>query len=167
MRNQPVPIERRSQEALGDWQCSFPYVPGSEDPYAIYQYPDRPHWRTMQAILDRFIGQVSGKPVFIVPLPMYDHYLEQLPPTYWPRFRELEDRLGNVFAVDLLPAFTHRPLAQRKSFRFADDPHYTAAAHAAVADEIEKALREFCPGLLDPRDEATATSSGRVLLPAS
>jgi carbamoyltransferase len=150
LRNQPVPLEKRSKDALGDWQCSFPYVPGSDDPYAIYQFPDRPHWRIMRAILERFMAAVRGKPVLLVPMPMYSHYLEQNPPIYWPRFQELEDRPGNVFAVDLLPALMRRPLAQRESFRFADDPHYTAQAHAVVADAIDAALRELCPDLVRP-----------------
>ncbi len=148
LRNQPVPIEKRGKDALGDWQCSFPYLPGANDPYAIYQYPDRPHWRTMRAILERFFDQVRGKPVLIVPMPMFNHYLEHNPPTYWPRFQELENREDKVFVIDLLPAFTRWPLAERESFRFHEDPHYTAAAHQIVADTIEQALLTICPGLL-------------------
>lgn len=165
--NQPVSLEKRDKDALGDWRCSFPYLPGSDDPYAIYAYPDRLHWRTMKAILRRFLDSVRGKPVFIVPMPMYNHYLEQHPPTYWPRFQELEDKSGKVFVVDLLPAFVQRPRTERASFRFPDDPHYTAAAHALVADEIEKAVREHSPALLHPGVEVAAASSDRALLPAS
>ncbi|MCC6611323.1 MAG: SGNH/GDSL hydrolase family protein [Burkholderiales bacterium] len=167
LRNQPVTLEKRTKDALGDWRYSFPYLPGSDDPYAIYAYPDRPHWQTMKAILDRFTGAVRGKPVLIVPMPMYNHYLEQHPPTYLPRFRELEDRSAGVFTVDLLPAFTRRPRAEREAFRFNDDPHYTAAAHAVVADEIERAMRECCPGLLDQPGELTGMSFDRVPLPTS
>lgn len=167
LRNQPVSLEKRHKDALGDWRCDFPYLPGSDDPYAIYAHPDRPHWQTMRAILDRFTGAVAGKPVFIVPMPMYNHYLEQHPPTYWPRFRELEDPPAAVYVVDLLPALTRRPRAERESFRFRDDPHYTAAAHAVVADAIDRVLRERCPGLLDRPVESAGRSSERTLLPAS
>jgi glycosyltransferase involved in cell wall biosynthesis len=150
LRNQPVPLEKRKKDALGDWRCSFPYVPGSSDAYAIYGHPERAHWRTMKAILQRFIMQAGGKPVLIVPLPMYNHYLEESPPTYWRRFMELEDRPANVFAVDLLPAFVRVPRAEREALRFGDDPHYTARAHALVANTLEAALTECCPGLLQP-----------------
>lgn len=166
LRNQPVSIEKRPEDALGDWRYSFPYIPESEDPYAIYAYPDRPHWKTMRAILRRFTAAVSGKPVFIVPFPMYNHYLEHHRPTYWPRFKELEDESAGVFVVDLLPAFKRRPLAERQSFRFDDDPHYTAAAHAVVADEIGKALRERCPYLLHSPSRMTGVESERALAPA-
>jgi GDSL-like Lipase/Acylhydrolase family len=165
LHNQPVPLEKRSKDALGDWRYAFPYLPESEDPYAIYSYPDRPHWRTMKAILRRFIKGVNGKPVFVVPLPMYNHYLEQHPPTYWPRFRELADDSAGVFVVDLLPAFTRRPLSGRTSFRYSDDPHYTTAAHAVVASEIERVLQERCPGLLDAPGRASDRASGRSAVP--
>jgi len=167
LRNQPVGLEKRHKDALGDWRCDFPYVPGTADPYAIYAYPDRLHWQTMKAILGRFTSAVAGKPVLIVPMPMYNHYLEEHAPTYWPRFRELEDLAAAVFAVDLLPALTERPRAKRESFRFRDDPHYTADAHAVVADEIDRALQERCPGLLDRASEPAGKPANRVLLPAS
>jgi hypothetical protein len=102
----------------------------------------------MKAILERLIAQVADRPVLIVPLPMFNHYLGDLPPTYWPRFRELEDARTKVFAVDLLPAFMRVPRAEREAFRFGDDPHYTAPAHAVVADALEKVLEAQCPDLL-------------------
>jgi lysophospholipase L1-like esterase len=148
LHNQPVPLTTRAADALGDWRYGFPYLPGSSDAYAIYAYPERDHWQTMKAILERLIAQVADRPVLIVPLPMFNHYLGDLPPTYWPRFRELEDARTKVFAVDLLPAFMRVPRAEREAFRFGDDPHYTAPAHAVVADALEKVLEAQCPDLL-------------------
>ncbi len=149
LKNQPVPVEKRTKDDLGEWQCSFPYLPGSSDPYAIYSFRERPHWQLMRAIVERFLDQANGKPVFIVPMPMSDHYLELQPPTYGPRFQELEDAAQNVFLVDLLPAFKRFPMEARKGFRFPDDPHYTAAAHVVVADALESAFLRHCPWLLD------------------
>ena len=148
LRNQPVPLERRSHDALGDWRYRFPYIEGSSDTYAIYNYPERIHWRTMRAIIERLIAQIGGRPLLIVPLPMYNHYLEESPPTYWPRFLELQDPKANVFVVDLMPTFRRVPHADREALRFGDDPHYTAPAHALVANALEVAFSEHCPKLL-------------------
>lgn len=149
LRNQPVPVEKRPVDALRDWQCSFPYVPGDTDPYAIYRTPESMHWLLMKAIFRRFLDQVRGTPVFIVPFPMYNHYLEEHPATYMPRFAELDDPASRVHVVDLLPAFTQVPLHQRNDFRFPNDPHYTATAHHVVADALEYNFSRLCPELLE------------------
>lgn len=148
-RNQPVPREKRKREALGDWKCEFPYIPGESDAYAIYKQADAPHWQTMKHILGRFLAQVRGAKVFIVPLPMYNHYLGELGPTYLPRFEELADARNGVFVVDLLPAFTAVPMEEREAFRFRDDPHYTSVAHGIVADALEYEFARRAPELLD------------------
>lgn len=147
--NTPVPLERRAAEDLGDWRCAFPHVPGDTDPYAIYKDADSLHWRTMKAILQRFLAAVKGRPVFIVPMPMINHYFAENPPTYMPRFRELADRDNGVHVVDLLPAMLTVPIDQRRGFRFPDDPHYTAAAHSLVADVLEYEFARHAPALLD------------------
>lgn len=148
--NVPVPKERRVSAELGDdWHCVFPYVTGDPDPYAIYKDAESLHWQTMKAILSRFIAGVHGVPVFIVPMPMYNHYLGDDGPTYLPRIKELENPSGNIHVIDLLPAMQNVPLEQRKGFRFPDDPHYTAAAHLLVADTLESCLRLHAPVLFD------------------
>lgn len=149
LHNTPVRKERRAAGELGDWRCAFPYIPGDNDPYAIYKDADSVHWRTMKAILRRLIGTVSGMPVFIVPMPMYNHYLGENGPTYLPRFQELADSTSQVHVVDLLPAMLNVPLKTRQGFRFPDDPHYTAAAHSLVADAIEYHFALHAPNLLD------------------
>lgn len=147
--NSPVPRERRAAENLGDWRCSFPYVPGDTDPYAIYKDPESIHWRTMKAILQRFITAGKGHTIFIVPMPMCNHYLGENGPTYMPRFKEIEDKPKGVHVIDLLPAMQTVPLKDRRGFRFPDDPHYTAAAHSLVADAIEYHFALHAPTLLD------------------
>ena len=147
--NVPVPKERRPQDDMGDWVCSFPYLeehPG--DPYAIYRYPDREHWQLMRRLLEHFLALVGNKPVFLVPLPMFDHYLETAPPEYLQRFRELEDPGSNRWVVDVLPRFLERPVSEREPFRFNGDPHYTAEAHRVVADVIYDELLAQIPQLL-------------------
>lgn len=148
LRNQPVPLEKRSADALGDWRCDFPYVRGTRDPYAVYVDPESAHWRLMKAILQRFLAQVPGKPVLIVPLPMDVHYLERFPPTYLPRFNELDAPAEGVHVVDILPALTRPPMRERRKLRFSGDPHYTRQAHALVADALEYYLARHCPQAL-------------------
>ncbi len=149
LRNVPVPKERRVEDDLADWTCSFPYMkehPG--DAYAIYRYPESQHWQLMSKLLQRFLASVEDKPVLIVPLPMYDHYLESAPPGYLDRFRELEDSARQRWVVDVLPEFLRCPLKERDSYRFTNDSHYTEVAHRAVADALCKSLETRCPGLV-------------------
>lgn len=148
LRNVPVPRERRAADNLGDWAYRFPYLPEfPDDPYAIYRFEDGEHWRLMRAIIQRLIRQARGKPVFLVPLPMDVHYLEKAPATYWPRFRSLSDESRNVHVLNVLPAFCHPPKSVREWFRFENDPHYTASAHALLADTVEYQMKRLCPDL--------------------
>ena len=148
LHNQPVPRDKRPHDQLGDWRCAFPYIAGEADPYAIYRDPQSHHWLLMKQLLLRFIDQAAGRPVFIVPLPMYQHYLEEAGPTYWPRFAELEDTMRGVHVVDLLPAFKAQPMATRLHLRFPDDPHYTGIAHWIVAEALEYQFARHLPMLL-------------------
>ena len=149
LRNNPVPKERRPANELGDWRYGFPYIPGESDAYAIYKDADSLHWQTMKAILLRLLNGVSDIPVFIVPMPMYNHYLGDNGPTYMPRFAELADPNRSRYLVDLLPAMLSVPMSDRRGFRFPDDPHYTAAAHKLVADALEYQFALRAPSLLD------------------
>lgn len=149
LRNTPVSKERRLADELGDWHCTFPYIGGENDAYAIYKDANGIHWQTMKAILRRLLSSVSEMPVFIVPMPMYNHYLGELDPTYMPRFMELEDPVNQVHVLNLLPAMQAVPLKERQGFRFPDDPHYTAAAHLLVADTIAHQLALHVPNLFD------------------
>lgn len=148
LHNQPVPTEVRPADALVDWQYVYPHVAGSADPYAVYGDRDGPPWKLMNALIGRLAQQVRGRPLLVVPMPMYQHYLGDLPATYWPRFAELDNPSAGVHAVDLLPAFLRRRRAERRRFRFPDDPHYTCAAHEVVADALEEFLQTRYPGLL-------------------
>lgn len=147
--NTPVAKERRTADDLGDWRCKFPYISGETDPYAIYKDPEGEHWRTMKAILERLINNVKGAPIFIVPMPMYNHYLGENDSVYMPRFQELADPDNGIHLLDLLPTMKALPLEIRRGLRFPDDPHYTARAHALVANVLEREFTDKAPGLLD------------------
>lgn len=137
--HQPVPLERRAPDALADWVCEFPYLPGENDAYAIYRYPEREHWQIMKAIFLK-VAELARKPLIVVPLPMNSHYLEQLPPTYLPAFQSLHTPERGIHVIDILPAFLKRPMEERRGFEFPNDPHYTTAAHRLVAAELDRNL---------------------------
>jgi carbamoyltransferase len=149
LHNQPVPLEKRRNDQLGDWKCSFPYLPEyPEDAYAVYRFKDGEHWQLLKKIIERFLEQVEGKPVFIMPLPMDDHYLEKAPAIYLERFKELDDPSRMRYLVNVLPDFLSYPKKEREQFRFPNDPHYTAFAHEVVADSIEAHIKTVSPDFL-------------------
>ena len=148
--NIPTPKEKRKPDALDDWVCPSLNLPEHpEDPYAIYLYPDRQPWQLMEQIFMRVAVMAGGRPVIIVPLPMAEHYLCQLPPTYMPLFRTLKGKRANIFISEVLPAFTAVPLGLRQEFRFSADPHYTPAAHRVLAEALDNALAAVSLQLVD------------------
>jgi hypothetical protein len=102
----------------------------------------------MRALIKRFLRQVKGAPIFLVPLPMDVHYLEQSPPSYWIRFQSLAQPEERIHVVDVLGALTYEPIALREQYRFENDPHYTARAHELLADTVEYAIRHLEPQLV-------------------
>jgi lysophospholipase L1-like esterase len=152
LHNVPVPRGTRPANALGDWSYQFPYrhdFPG--DPYAIYREPESEHWQLMRALIARFLAQVAPKPVFLVPLPMYQHYLNEAPAIYLDRFKKLRRTEDRVHLLDVLPALQSVHPAQRAGLRFPDDPHYTSLAHARLAEALEYMLVRTEPELFGAR----------------
>lgn len=150
----PVPRERRTPDALGEWRYGFPYRhEHPDDPYAIYRDEEGYPWQLMQALIKRFLAEANSKtpaaPIFLIPLPMDVHYLQQCPPSYWPRFQSLAAPERKIHVVDVLPALTQEPIWLRYNYRFDGDPHYTHRAHAILADTVEYAIRHLEPQLLE------------------
>jgi lysophospholipase L1-like esterase len=104
-------------------------------PFPEYNRPGDPAWLLMRAILTRWITNHPGK-VLIVPIPFYQ-YLEETsdPSAYQARFRELAEATGALL-YDPLPDLRQYPLEERRHFRFAADPHLTAAGHQALAQSL-------------------------------
>ena len=147
LKNYPVPREKRHIRDLGDWVCEFPYLSNHpDDAYAIYRYENSPHCILMEKILKNFIKKVSGYPVFIVPLPMKDHYLERSPATYWDSFKKLHDVNKKTYVIDVLTAL--KSSRDRDSFYFIDDPHYTESAHNLISNVLEYEINRYHPELL-------------------
>ena len=95
------------------------------NPYSGYGSESSDSWRLMWAILQRFIQQAQGKPVFIIPLPTYHHFILNLPPTYVSRFAELHNPEGNCFMINVLPYFSRLSSDELKQCKLVNDPHYS------------------------------------------
>jgi carbamoyltransferase len=119
-------------------------------PYREYE-SNTDAWTLMLAIFLRFIKQVNGKPVFIIPLPTYHHIEMNLPSTYLTRFAELNKHENNCFVVDVLPYFKRLSLESRRACRLDNDPlhHYSPQGHKVIAEAISDSLAEHCPNLLN------------------
>jgi hypothetical protein len=103
----------------------------------------------MEALLRRFLGQVSGVPVVILPLPTYHFFLSDREPSYLERFQTLEDRRNGRFVIDVLPAFLELEDRLRERCVFAlSDPHYTTLAHQVVAKHAAEHIRALFPELV-------------------
>jgi hypothetical protein len=153
LQNQPVPLERRTLDNLGDWNRRFPNLNLPEpihDLYALYRFEHALPWQLLRHILQRFMSQTIGKPVFIMPLPMSEFFLQNRRPGYLERFFSLEDRPRLRHVIDPLPYFLRLPQEQRAECRFPNDPHYSALGHSLVARAISDALAERAPELLTP-----------------
>jgi hypothetical protein len=166
LRGLPVSSEKISPESLpeselahadlgGDWHFVRSALQGlapavkrlmqramKPNPVPAYDSPDDPAWRLMQAILTQWIAEI-GVPVIVMPLPLY-HFVEDLanPAGYIARFRELGESARN--SVGERPTI-HNPLPllrsfsakERLDFRFENDPHPTAKAHAVIAESLK------------------------------
>lgn len=147
--NIPVPLEKRPHDKLGDWVCTgFPQLPDNpSDPYAVYAHPEMQYWRLMERLFLRGAELAQRRPVFIVPLPMAEHYLHQLPPTYMPIFRALPSKHESIHVFDVFLEFIKVPIGLRQTFRFPTDPHYTSAAHRTLAEFLDTSIATAMPTL--------------------
>jgi carbamoyltransferase len=113
-------------------------------PLPGYDRPDHPDWRLLEAILRRWLGELTV-PAVVCPLPLYQ-YVEGTasPAAYQARFRSLADP-PRVSVHDPLPDFRAHPPAERRRFRFEHDVHPTPAAHRVLAASLAACLRPLLP----------------------
>jgi carbamoyltransferase len=111
-------------------------------PFPEYGNPQDLAWRLMRAILTDWIGRAPAK-VLLVPIPFYQ-YVEETsdPEPYRARFMELARATGCALHDPLADLRRHPPEV-RRGFRFAQDPHLTAAGHQALAESLAPALRRL------------------------
>jgi hypothetical protein len=108
-------------------------------PFPEYNDAHNPAWSLMRAILMRWIEE-HPKPVLVMPIPAHN-YVEEMsdPAGYQARFREISQATG-CFLHDPLEDLMKYSLEERRSFRFAKDPHPTEAGHAALAKSLQPAV---------------------------
>lgn len=111
-------------------------------PFPEYGNPRDPAWMLMRAILTAWIGEAPGR-VLLVPIPFYQ-YVEETsdPEPYRARFLELAAATGCALH-DPLADLQRYPQEVRRGFRFAQDPHLTAAGHQALAESLAPTLRRL------------------------
>jgi hypothetical protein len=155
LHHQPVPPAARPEDALGDWaSTSFGFAESARDPYALYRDPEHPLCRLLGAILARFLRQVDGRPVAVVPLPVREHLYGDRSPDYLPFFRSLAGTSAGPAVPDLLEGFLALPRRDRQRCVFgATDGHYTAAGHRVVAAELAAVVEAWFPELAESRIE--------------
>jgi hypothetical protein len=108
-------------------------------PVPEYDNPDHAGWLLMRAILKRWIQGIP-KPVMLMPIPMHQHVegVSDAEP-YRSRFRELATATGCLLH-DPLPDLQRYPEAERRAFRFPQDPHPTRRGHEVLAASLRPAL---------------------------
>ena len=116
-------------------------------PYSGYESDETRSWQLMRAILERFIGEVKGKPIFIVPLPHYAHYSFGVAPTYLARYEKLHDPSNDCTVVDPLPQFKRLSSEDLRKCT-SKEAHYSVFGHQVLAKAISDALENNCPALL-------------------
>jgi hypothetical protein len=117
-------------------------------PYKAYDSEKSSGWQLLRAIIERFIDQIHGKIVFILPLPNFYYFVGNLSPRYMERFSALQDPAKSCFVPDVLPYFKRLSHSDRKKCYFAADSHYTPFGHRVVAECISDALTAHCPDIL-------------------
>ena len=145
LKNQPVPVERRTADQLGDWTCPTPNINGS---YVNEDGSPGKLWLLMKRILDSFSQSVSQIPVYFLILPIYVHIQEEWQPVYQKYFAELNSPDIQRYIVDPLPDFLALPMPERKACTFEGDPHYTQKAHRLVSRTLIEAFKRHQPDIL-------------------
>ncbi len=118
-------------------------------PVPEYDAPSHAAWQLMRAILKRWIHDIQ-KPVLLMPIPMHQHVegVSDAEP-YRARFVELAAEAGCLLH-DPLPDLQRHPEAERRSFRFAHDPHPTRRGHEVLAASLQPALKTALDTLAAP-----------------
>ncbi|MGQ0512048.1 MAG: SGNH/GDSL hydrolase family protein [Betaproteobacteria bacterium] len=109
-------------------------------PVPEYGRTGDPAWRLLRAIVLQWARE-SRVPMLVVPIPMHQH-IERTAgaASVRARFAELAGE-GACAVHDPLPDLWQRAPEVRRSFRFAQDAHFTPAGHAALAASLAPALR--------------------------
>ena len=131
------PLLRKVVTAIGAREAAQRLI--RYQPVPDYDNSNSQGWRLMRAILAQWIGSLK-QPVILMPLPLPQHIDEICDATsYQTRFAELAAELGCTLH-DPLPHFLAYPAAQRRTFRWAQDIHFTPAGHRVLTDSLVPVL---------------------------
>lgn len=119
-------------------------------PYRGYNSETTEQWRLMRALIKRFVQQVEGKFIFLMPLPTYHHLDMNHQVNYLKRFEEFHNPEKNCFVIDVLPYFKRLPPDERRRCRLENDPlhHYSPMAHQVIAGAVSDSLAQHYPDLI-------------------
>lgn len=122
------------------------------DPYGS---PNSPGWRLMRSILKTWIDE-SPAPVLLVPLPLWNHFLNESADAdaCRARFAELAAATG-CHLYDPLPDFWRVPPAERRLLWDHRTVHLSEAGHHFLGDKLAAAIEP----LLSPVAASMATES--------
>jgi len=145
LKNQPVPVERRTYDQLENWSCPTPHI---NEAYIDEQGNQGPLWRLMKQIIARFLSSAGSIPVYFLVLPIYTHILEEWQPVYRSCFDELRDEKNHRYIIDPLDDFLALPMQERNDCMFTNDPHYTQKAHRLISRSLIEEIKKYQPDLL-------------------
>ncbi len=110
-------------------------------PLPQYNSPKDPAWIMLKTLLNAWSAEVKT-PMIILPFPVHQYVEEHATSRHYrARFQEL-NLSDRVILCDLMPELMALPMAVRRSFRFAVDPHPTKACHAWVAKALAAVVKK-------------------------
>lgn len=115
-------------------------------PLPEYDAEESPAWLLMKSLLRQWTEEL-GKPVIIMPIPLYQHVEGTATPNYQTKFAGLA-RDAKVTVHDPLTDYQRLSREQRRAMRFAVDVHPTPAHHLLLAESLAKAVRDRLAGPL-------------------
>ena len=129
-------------------------------PYADFSSPSTPGWKLMRRVIRQFADEVAPRPLVIVPLPSYEHYLYGARPVYQERFAELENPGAGVHVLDLSARLVGLPWADRLRLSPRPGGHFGRFGNKLVAEGIAEGIRER--RLLSVAHTSPVSASGAV-----
>jgi carbamoyltransferase len=97
--------------------------------------------RLMAAIVRRFVEELGGRRVLIVPIPDHNRWLGGLPATYQAFYERFADPERGVHVLDVTTPLQALPFAQRKRLQFERDAHFSPFGHEQVAELLAGEIR--------------------------
>ncbi|MEE9391164.1 MAG: carbamoyltransferase N-terminal domain-containing protein [Planctomycetota bacterium] len=135
------------------------------DPYPDYLSNESEGWRLMEAILDRLVSQLDGRPLMIVPIPEFRYHFYGIPAAYQVLFDSFASRRDGVSVADITSPIRDLTREDRQNLYLKTDPHFGPQGHKKVAELISTAVRQS--GVLGKETKAPTAKRKSAPLPKS